>query len=68
MTVRTSGQTAVRLCIESGHPIDPGNYEGPVHCTAHPDGYACATALYERRDDTITTDADRNADHYRKSA
>jgi hypothetical protein len=39
--------------VESFHPIDIGNYEGPVHCTAHPEGHACVTALYRRAPGTM---------------
>lgn len=50
----------VRLCVQSFHPIDPGNYEGPIHCTSCPPGTACVTALYERVPETTNTDAERN--------
>lgn len=49
----------VRLCVQSLHPIDPGNYQGPIHCTAHPDGHACVTALYGRLPDTTMTADER---------
>lgn len=49
----------VRLCVQSHHPIDPGNYGGPIHCTAHPAGTACVTALYERQPETTTTAEER---------
>jgi hypothetical protein len=52
---------AVRLCVQSLHPIHPGNYAGPIHCTAHPDGHACVTALYERVPDTTMTADERHA-------
>lgn len=51
----------VRLCVDSLHPIDPGNYPGPIHCTAHPDGHPCVTALYERLPETTVTAAERHA-------
>ena len=51
----------VRLCVESFHPIDPGNYEGPIHCVAHPQGYPCTTALYGEIKGTKDTAADRQA-------
>lgn len=38
----------IRLCVETHHPIDPGNYEGPTHCLAHPQGHECETALFAR--------------------
>lgn len=38
----------IRLCVQTHHPIDPGNYEGPIHCTACPEGTPCVTALYVR--------------------
>jgi len=49
----------VRLCVQSKHPIDPGNYEGPIHCTACPPGTPCVTALYERVDGTTITEEGR---------
>lgn len=51
----------VRLCVDSFHPIDPGNYAGPIHCTAHPEGHACVTALWERLPETTVTAAERQA-------
>ena len=48
----------VRLCIETGAKVDPGNYAGPIHCLEHPEGYACTTALYSLRDSTITCQRD----------
>ncbi len=51
----------VRLCVDSLHPIHPGNYAGPIHCTAHEDGHACVTALYERVPDTTMTAAERHS-------
>lgn len=50
----------VLLCVDSRHPIDPGNYAGPIHCTAHPEGHACVTARYARLPGTTTTEAERN--------
>ena len=41
----------IRLCVQTHHPIDPGNYEGPIHCTACPEGTPCVTALYVRREE-----------------
>jgi hypothetical protein len=51
----------VRLCVQSHHPIDPGNYDGPIHCTAHPQGTACVTALYERIPETTVTADERSS-------
>ena len=51
----------VRLCVQTFHPLDPGNYEGPIHCTACPPGTACVTALYERVADTTVTAEERAA-------
>jgi hypothetical protein len=53
------GADLVRLCVESYHPIDVGNYEGPIHCTAHPHGTPCVTALYRRVPETTVTAEER---------
>jgi hypothetical protein len=53
LTGMAERMSEVRLCVESFHPIDIGNYEGPVHCTAHPEGHACVTALYRRAPGTM---------------
>lgn len=50
----------VLLCVDSRHPIDPGNYPGPIHCTAHPEGHACVTANYARLPGTTRTEDERN--------
>lgn len=55
-----AGWDQVRLCVDTHHPIDSGNYDGPVHCTAHPEGHACVTALYARRPNTTVTDEERH--------
>lgn len=55
-----SGWNRIRLCVDTHHPIDPGNYDGPVHCTAHPEGHACVTALYVRIPLTTVTDEERH--------
>lgn len=51
----------VRLCVQTLHPIDPHNCDGPIHCTACACGNACATAWYDRRpDSTLTADERHN--------
>lgn len=50
----------VLLCVQTYHPIDPGNYPGPIHCTACPEGTACVTAAFERVAGTTMTEAERN--------
>lgn len=55
----TQSRDLVRLCVQSLHPIDPGNYDGPIHCTAHVEGTACVTALYERVPSTTVTADER---------
>lgn len=51
----------VRLCVQTHHPIDPGNYPGPIHCTAHPEGHGCVTAMYERIAASTLTADERDA-------
>lgn len=50
----------IRLCVQTHHPIDTGNYEGPVHCTVCLSGTPCVTALYERLPDTTFTEDERS--------
>lgn len=50
----------IRLCVQTFHPLDPGNYPGRPRCTACPEGTACVTALFERVPDTTVTDAERH--------
>lgn len=52
----------IRLCVQTHHPIDPGNYEGPIHCTACPEGTPCITALYVRQEGTTFTAEERATD------
>lgn len=58
------GVEMIRLCTETHHPIDPGNYEGPVHCLAHPHGHECETALYARWPDVANALADKAREDY----
>lgn len=54
--------TATRLCIDTGYPLDGGNYEGPRHCTHpnHATGPACVFAWYVLDPDHgLMTDANR---------
>lgn len=50
---------AIRLCVQTHHPIDTGNYPGPIHCTACPEGTPCVTAMYERVPGTTYTEDER---------
>lgn len=55
----SSQSDSIRLCVQTHHPIDPGNYDGPIHCTAHPEGHPCVTAMYARVPDSTFTEKER---------
>ena len=50
----------IRLCVQTYHPIDVGNYPGPIRCTACPEGTACVTAMFERVPGTTMTADERD--------
>jgi hypothetical protein len=55
---RMSGD-GVRLCVQTYHPIDPHNCDGPIHCTACGCGTPCVTAIYARVSETTFTAEER---------
>lgn len=59
--VSEAATDSIRLCVDTHTPIDPGNYPGPIHCLAHPQGHACVTAMYARVPDSTYTADERTA-------